>query len=89
MFAVGEEGNAVGFHHGAREVVREPDGTRPLPPHRPLVMVPLRVRVPDTTALQPGLQPWPPDLKDPRRAKGHWRGMNEWMNGPSWPRLLR
>lgn len=57
----------MGLHPGDGEDVRVHHGDPHLLPHRRPVVVPLRLRVPDSAALQPSLQPGAADLQDPRR----------------------
>ena len=63
------EDGAMGLHPGDGKDVRVHYGAPHLPTHRRAVMVPLCLRVPDSAALQPGLQPGAADLKDPGRAE--------------------
>lgn len=60
--AGGEGLRAMGIRQGPLEGIRVPDGDPHLRPRRRAGVVPLRLRVPDEAALQPGLQPRPPDL---------------------------
>lgn len=57
----------VGVSQGAGKGLRVHNGAGDLRPSRGAGMVPLRLRVPDAAAVQPGLQPRPADLPYPRR----------------------
>uniref|UniRef100_A0A8R7RB28 Uncharacterized protein n=1 Tax=Triticum urartu TaxID=4572 RepID=A0A8R7RB28_TRIUA len=56
-----------GVGEGPRPGLRDPDGAPAVHAHRVPRVVPLRVRVPDQDALQPGVQQRPADLPYPRR----------------------
>lgn len=63
--AGGEGPRAVGICEGSVEGVRVPDGDRHLCAGRGAGMVPVRLRVPDEAAIQPGIQPRPSNLSHP------------------------
>jgi len=62
MQTVCEGNGAMGFRQSFREGIRVPDGGSHLHTGCSLGVVPVRVRVPDQTLVQPGIQPWPPDI---------------------------
>ncbi|URE49708.1 callose synthase [Musa troglodytarum] len=65
--AAGEGSGLVGLGQGLGSGLRVRDGTGDLHPGRGPRLVPLRLRLPDQAALQPGLQPRAADLAHPGR----------------------